>query len=661
MPAMSYVWDELETSAGDVAASAKGRGRDRGAAGGALPSPPPAPTPGGGGRRRFIWDEMDSAPSGSREDEAKAPWHEAAFEQAADPSSTFEAIQRKVAEMMEELADKRAAVRERQLELKRLRADASAEVSRRAAAYERKAKESAKSHGAAVERQTVLLAKMRGDVTHLRGRAAELQKQSSSAAAVRASRLERLTDELDDSARLAREQWSATETKDLSRVVEKRRDAVKAKVIKALEPEVHRLISANRDDAQKRRESDARWLSQQRCDLEAAHEADLALERRKVEDDLEEDLAGLRRRNSDKLRQLHQRAERDVAELWEAQKRSLEAERDRYEAERQRDDDRARRDADALQAWERGKAAEHAAAHKRAEIDAAAHIGMDEDVRQANFLAQRNSATASAKTALAAQRPMRIDALLRPVRQKCDDDLRMVTSRLRAQAEAELRDLAAALEAERKECASLPSCRVRMSRPHFRRRRLDGATRLVASQSDAIDDMKAREASAMEAHLGAAAARTALQARIRALDSEAAEASAAAARHRDESVDARDRASHFCASAAEKRDALADELAAELQAARARVAAAVAAFDSSAGAAAQAAVEAEAAQRLQRQVHADELEGIEGKIRATLDRKATARDALLAKLAQLQQASAAKEAEIGERRERNTLLTDSIG
>mmetsp|Transcript_18258 Transcript_18258/g.62796 ORF Transcript_18258/g.62796 Transcript_18258/m.62796 type:complete len:261 (-) Transcript_18258:27-809(-) len=260
---------------------------------------------------------------------------------------------------------------------------------------------------------------------------------------------------------------------------------------------------------------------------------------------------------------------------------------------------------------------------------------MDEDVRQANFLAQRNSATASAKTALAAQRPMRIDALLRPVRQKCDDDLRMVTSRLRAQAEAELRDLAAALEAERKE--------------------------LVASQSDAIDDMKAREASAMEAHLGAAAARTALQARIRALDSEAAEASAAAARHRDESVDARDRASHFCASAAEKRDALADELAAELQAARARVAAAVAAFDSSAGAAAQAAVEAEAAQRLQRQVHADELEGIEGKIRATLDRKATARDALLAKLAQLQQASAAKEAEIGERRERNTLLTDSIG
>jgi len=255
---------------------------------------------------------MDSAPSGSREDEAKAPWHEAAFEQAADPSSTFEAIQRKVAEMMEELADKRAAVRERQLELKRLRADASAEVSRRAAAYERKAKESAKSHGAAVERQTVLLAKMRGDVTHLRGRAAELQKQSSSAAAVRASRLERLTDELDDSARLAREQWSATETKDLSRVVEKRRDAVKAKVIKALEPEVHRLISANRDDAQKRRESDARWLSQQRCDLEAAHEADLALERRKVEDDLEEDLAGLRRRNSDKLRQLHQRAERDV-------------------------------------------------------------------------------------------------------------------------------------------------------------------------------------------------------------------------------------------------------------------------------------------------------------------------------------------------------------
>lgn len=99
-------------------------------------------------------------------------------------------------------------------------------------------------HRTKVDEQEALRASLQKDVASLSTQKKKLETAAADADAVRGARVENAKRESAVALQNARREWARREEKEFEKMMEKRRPAIKAKVVKALEPEVHRSSDA---------------------------------------------------------------------------------------------------------------------------------------------------------------------------------------------------------------------------------------------------------------------------------------------------------------------------------------------------------------------------------------------------------------------------------
>ncbi|KAH8070162.1 hypothetical protein JL721_5387 [Aureococcus anophagefferens] len=345
-----FIWDELDGEAEHPPSRGASRAerRARGAApvrGGAAGD---AASGGASSSARYVWDE-------ALDDDATTPAPAPRAGARAGDAETFEAVQR---------------------QLNHAREDRAAEVAAVKAEWDAKLEAQRVEHAAALKKQEDLKATLKDDVAKLERRRRDLRSMA---------------------------EWKAAEQKELEAVVEKRRAGIKAKVIKALEPEVHRLISANRDDLAKKERELEEELERERRTILAEHEIVLRQEQQKADAQMEQQLSDLREENTKKLKAKQEAHDADLRKLWDEHKAALEAERKAHEVECDRLKQRRQVEEAELKREEHIKTAELVVEHERhlqldrekveaEEREAQAAYERERAAYQAKFLAEQEAA-----------------------------------------------------------------------------------------------------------------------------------------------------------------------------------------------------------------------------------------------------------------------------
>lgn len=469
-----FIWDELDGEAEHPPSRGASRAerRARGAApvrGGAAGD---AASGGASSSARYVWDE-------ALDDDAGAPAPAPRAGARAGDAETFEAVQRQLNVLHGELDEARDLVRARRLELKHAREDRAAEVAAVKAEWDAKLEAQRVEHAAALRKQEDLKATLKDDVAKLERRRRDLRQVIDRADGLREQRVAAAREAGRRDLEKQMAEWKAAEQKELEAVVEKRRAGIKAKVIKALEPEVHRLISANRDDLAKKERELEEELERERRTILAEHEIVLRREQQKADAQMEQQLGDLREENTKKLKAKQEAHDADLRKLWDEHKAALEAERKSHEAECDRLKERRQVEEAELKREEHIKTAELVVEHER-------HLQLDREKveaeeREAQAAYERERAAYQEKflAEQEAAKPAKIDKLVAPIRAKYDAELAEVLKRLEADAQRERDAFSAKLEAKTAD--------------------------LEAKHADAITKMKEQNAAAMAQYMAVAA------------------------------------------------------------------------------------------------------------------------------------------------------------
>ena len=321
--------------------------------------PPPKPESRGRPKATYVWDEAEVGPS-LDPDLPSVP-----AEQTVDDEENYEAAQLKVRALQKKLNDARDLVRRRRIELKHLRDDGKAELHKVQSGWEAKLKAQTDKHYEAETRQKDMKAQLEADIAKLKSKNAKRKEHCERADLLKAKKIKATQEECAAKLRRDKAEWAAAEEKELKAIVEKKRAGIKAKVIKALEPEVHRLISQNREELRLKKEEDAKWLEEERERIEAEHEAILAEEQRTLELQNEQALLDLEEESNAKIKAENARAEEELKELWEKTKQEFDLERKRHEAEKKKTIAEHAARIEEIKAEERRKEAEMLVEHER--------------------------------------------------------------------------------------------------------------------------------------------------------------------------------------------------------------------------------------------------------------------------------------------------------
>lgn len=134
----------------------------------------------------------------------------------------------------------------------------------------------------------------------------------------------------------AREEWLSSEKLRLQKLADAKTSELKREAVKALEPELHRLISGNKEDL-KQREADANDQFE-RFKEEKKKELDLALreEEERIEKECDKEIEQLRKKQSATLMEMAGNEDDDLKEVRDSWKKEMERERAAFETERRR-------------------------------------------------------------------------------------------------------------------------------------------------------------------------------------------------------------------------------------------------------------------------------------------------------------------------------------
>jgi len=301
-----------------------------------------------------------------------------------------------------------------------------------------------------MKEQEALKAKLQREVAELEQRAANLQAAVDNAEAIKQEKLRRAKLESKQALTRAKKQWQEQEEKEFAKMMEKRAPAIKAKVVKALEPEVHRLISQNRAALERQREIDAKWLEDQKAALQAEHEQILAEDKIRLEEESRQRLAKLCAENDAKVERLRRELEEEAEEDRRAEARLIEEEK-RAHVHRMAKAD-ATHQAALEQLWldSKRQSSELIVAHERAMQAERQRVYEQEADRQAVHEAVCAAAVAELWREYDATKEDTLAAKLAPIEAKYDREVKAVEARLAEEAERDRRAFMADLEARRR-------------------------------------------------------------------------------------------------------------------------------------------------------------------------------------------------------------------
>ncbi len=134
----------------------------------------------------------------------------------------------------------------------------------------------------------------------------------------------------------AREEWLSSEKVRLKRLADAKSNSLMKDAVKALEPELHRLISGNKLDLQQRGDALEEVFEAYQKERERETEAKLRSERARIEEEASADAERLRRSQSEGLLQLSEAQERELKSVRDEWKSEMERERSSFEAERRK-------------------------------------------------------------------------------------------------------------------------------------------------------------------------------------------------------------------------------------------------------------------------------------------------------------------------------------
>ena len=162
----------------------------------------------------------------------------------------------------------------------------------------------------------------------------------------------------------AREEWLGSEKLRLAKLAEARSSALKKDAVKALEPELHRLISGNTNALEQRQGNLADQFDAFVKEKEREGERLLQEEFLKIEREAEEEAEKMRRIQSDNLMELTRQQEADLKKARDMWKKDMEQERSAFETERRRRVTGYAHELEELRAAESDRLAQAAADHE---------------------------------------------------------------------------------------------------------------------------------------------------------------------------------------------------------------------------------------------------------------------------------------------------------
>ena len=564
-------------------------------------SPPPPP-------EAFVWDQ---------EITKKAP---------SKPQENYEAVQVKVSELMREVGTKRELVRQRRAELRELRETARMDVEKRKMKWRAKINDVAATGRGKCEAQKELVEKLKDDLQQLERRVAELDARSLRAEDHEKFQASELLRRQDEQLKKAKATWTAAETKDFEGLLEKRRASIKNKVVKALEPQVRKLVESHREEIAKKKDEISKELDDKKTTLEIALETRVKDESIRFEKLLEKDVETMDALAAKEIQMTRNRHQAELQDLWDAEKQCMDTERSHHEAEIERADASHAQDLAKIREWQTQRVRD-IQERPLFTLEELRTETLESDVLYKKRLDFQQGKKHEIHSKLNGQKENDVALRVAPEKEKFDADLRMVLSRLEKESQKERDLLTVQLEKERSD--------------------------LDACHADALAMLKTQEASAMEAYLSVSDEATTLQSDVLTMERRCEQL-------RDQARDLDDELEQFHPDNGRQRH---EDLHREAQARllseyQAAVAKAQSDIDTTlrhfataleADHAADVAFHADLAQ-LQAS-HRAEFDDIEAKISRVLKRKTNERDAKLRDLQNAQRQNADRDLELNQRRE----------
>ena len=188
--------------------------------------------------KRYVWDEFDDGEEANHQPparrrsraSAKYAWDD---EEAplADGDASFEAARAQIRRLQAQLAEAKDVVRKRRVELRQTREDAKAGLARCREEWRRKQVAADADFKRKAAEQAALKARLEDDVAELERRVEQLRAHAAKADAVKSAKVAAAEREAEKKLEAAKREWKRREEEEFAALVEKRKPAIKAKVV----------------------------------------------------------------------------------------------------------------------------------------------------------------------------------------------------------------------------------------------------------------------------------------------------------------------------------------------------------------------------------------------------------------------------------------------
>jgi hypothetical protein len=251
-------------------------------------------------------------------------------------TAKYEQIRTKVATMRKELEEKRQEVDSLKASVARKKLSDQRIIEQIEKSWEDRLSKRSKEHKAAITRHTDFIEQLTMSNQSIIKRKEGLEevlkyKKANLTPAVETARRENA-----EKLKEAREEWLHGEKVRLAKLADAKSSELKKDAVKALEPELQRLISGNKLDLEQREKQLMEQFESFVAEKEREGELQMQEEFLKIEKEAEKEAEAIRRQQSSSLMTLTTQQEDDMKKARDMWKRDMEQERSAFEVERRR-------------------------------------------------------------------------------------------------------------------------------------------------------------------------------------------------------------------------------------------------------------------------------------------------------------------------------------
>jgi hypothetical protein len=399
--------------------------------------------PNGSPSKTWAWEEGESADE-SKGDEGKdgdfggiraPPAADSMFWRERDRER--EQREARVANMKLLLKEKRSEVSALKKALEDLRKGNAARAAKRAAKEDARRAKEEEEWQAGLERQHAFSKQLGADVGSLRDKCDDLDSKLELLRRTRGQDVQSARAEASRRLRAQRELWSAAERARLEKLAEGKKASMQDGAIRALEPELQKLVQSHNVEIQKRISAYEAAEESLKASVSAKMAERMSRELVRARSDAERELEHCRSEGSRSCRQAQIDGEKEIAAVRDALRRAMESDRVSYEARlaRQREGAAVRLESArslTLSTLREEEAAAAAEAAEEEKITSLALARLVDSLEEETRCAEQAAASAGQKEAQAQAR-----AAVEEARQKADTEADMVVKKLCAEAAAQ--------------------------------------------------------------------------------------------------------------------------------------------------------------------------------------------------------------------------------